>query len=111
MPFTREMSGSSHPQDWTRLIAFARKDPDSPGRLYVGILSPHTSPMTAMVRLHASALQGTRQVTGTKRQEDAYWTLVSYFNSKQGMATNAASDDFEGRPRSLNQTVIKDENY
>jgi hypothetical protein len=77
---------------------FAKKDDLAPGRLYVGLMCPHTTQMTALVRVHAALLQASERLS-QGLSDDAYWTLISYFNNKRelGMATNAASDDIHAR--------------
>jgi hypothetical protein len=81
---------------------FAKTDPTAPGRLYAGALCPHTTQMTALVRAHAALLQASERL-GQDANDDAYWTLVSYFNNKRelGMATNAVSDDIHARLKVL----------
>jgi hypothetical protein len=80
---------------------FARKDRSSPGRLYVGVMGIDRSVMKGTNRLHAILLQAVQSKSPDPR-EDAYWTLVSFFNNKRqmGMTTTATSDDI---PTWINQ--------
>jgi hypothetical protein len=70
---------------------FAKRDDYSPGRLYLGIMGTDRSITKTTNRLHAILLQGVASVS----PNDAYWTLVSFFNNKRNMGTTttAASDD------------------
>ncbi len=64
---------------------FAREDPTSPGRLYVGFLpSAASSPLTAQIRSVVGLLQGLTLVAGQSAPDEAvdpFWTLVQYFGS------------------------------
>ena len=75
---------------------FCKKEESLVDRRYIGLLS-HVDPISAQVRSHAALLQAIMQ--GQHSDEDLYWTLVSYFNSKRelGQATTAASDDIPAR--------------
>lgn len=62
---------------------FAHEDKNIAGRIYVGIhasgLSSHT---TAQVRVMSALLQSIKSIkTESENKRDAYWTLVTYFNS------------------------------
>lgn len=80
---------------------FAMKDSGRPGRLYAGVLMPHVDPVTASVRAHAALLQGGTACdrAGVSVNKDAYFTLVSYFNSVRelGQAETLAADDVPKR--------------
>jgi ATP-dependent helicase YprA (DUF1998 family) len=78
---------------------FAKEDLSNPGRIYVGLMAPHVTSITASVRLHAILLQSVIESTDVSEQDDNYWTLVSYFNSirELGSATTLAADDIPDR--------------
>jgi len=102
---------------------FAREntDHDLPGRMYLGIFTPGTSPTTALVRTFAMLLHGAKKVTCRDTVRDAYWTLMSYFNSLRelGGASVQVEDDVndylkmcaerDGDPLSLRQVHYKAE--
>jgi hypothetical protein len=65
---------------------FARENPDSPGRLYVGVFaSASPSPVTTLVRtgaaLHQGALAVPLPIPGDDSARDPYWTQLQYFGS------------------------------
>ena len=74
---------------------FAREDRSKPGRLYVGVFTPGTSPTTALVRTFAILLHGANKVDCSEDIRDAYWTLMAYFNSLRelGGASVQVDDD------------------
>jgi len=78
---------------------YAKKDIESPGRVYLGVMAPHITGVTAAVRIHAILLQSQIESSGPEDLDDNYWTLVSYFNSirELGSATTLAADDIPGR--------------
>lgn len=81
---------------------FAREDdnPAIPGRLYVGVMSPHQSMKTAFTQLGTVLLQGPAQVLSvTDPLTDSYSTLVTYFNSLRelGQGMKLAQDDIRSR--------------
>lgn len=69
-------------------------------RLFMGVLSPHLSHTTVMVRCYAALLQLAKSLPGDDAARDPYWTLVGYFNSLRvlGGARMQVQDDVaEGR--------------
>jgi hypothetical protein len=88
---------------------FATKDSTLPGRLYTGLIMPHVDAVTASVRAHAALLQGgiTCDLPGINR--DAYFTLVSYFNSLRelGQAETMAADDIPKRLVVIEKNALK----
>jgi hypothetical protein len=82
---------------------FARKDVDSDGRLYVGVMAQSHTLSTAMVHLGAALLQGAGEVDMSAAERDAYWTLVAYHNSLRelGRTMTLARDDIPARLRGI----------
>ncbi len=78
---------------------FARKDGDSDGRLYVGVMAQSHTLSTAMVHLAAALLQGVAEVDLSAAERDAYWTLVAYHSSLRelGRTMTLARDDIPAR--------------
>ncbi len=73
---------------------FAREDRSKPGRHYVGIFTPGTSPTTALVRTFAILLHGAKKAECSDKVRDAYWTLMAYFNSLRELGgANVQVDD------------------
>lgn len=61
---------------------FAKVDAADPGRRYVGLTTAGRSEKFALQALSASLLQAAADPTlGDETRRDAYWTLVTYFNS------------------------------
>lgn len=65
---------------------FARENPDSPGRIYVGVFaSAAPSFVTALIRTAGGLLQGCRSLPlpsgSDEKMRDPYWTLLQYFSS------------------------------
>lgn len=60
---------------------FAVEDPNSPGRLYVGLTTAGRSAKFTLQAVSASLLQSASTPSLTDEQRDPYWTLVVYFNS------------------------------
>lgn len=65
---------------------FARENPDSPGRVYVGVFaSAAPSFVTALIRTAGGLLQGCRSLPlpdgADEKVRDPYWTLLQYFSS------------------------------
>jgi hypothetical protein len=85
---------------------FARVDPDSDGRLYVGVMAQSHTLATAMVHLSAALLQGVAEVDMDDRLRDAYWTLVAYHNSLRelGRTVTLARDDVPARIGAITST-------
>jgi ATP-dependent helicase YprA (DUF1998 family) len=75
---------------------------ERPGRLYVGLTAPGTSMKTALIRSYSSLLAGVVELYPDKA-DDAYWTLVGYFNSLRelGGAVSFLQDDIPSRLGSL----------
>ena len=84
---------------------FARQDPASPGRLYLGVFAPGKSIKTSLVRIYAAMLcRALAEYEATPTTEaDAYMTLVGYFNSLRelGGALRLVDDDVPARLRVL----------
>ncbi|MFC2094966.1 helicase-related protein [Candidatus Bipolaricaulota bacterium] len=74
---------------------FAVTDPDSPGRLYVGITTAGRSATYMLQALVASLLQSPSALSSSEEERDYYWTLVGYFNSLRelGRALVLMQDD------------------
>ena len=83
---------------------FARPAPaeERPGRLYVGLTAPGTSMKTGLTRAYASLLAGVMRLSSDPA-DDAYWTLVGYFNSLRelGGAVSLLQDDIPSRLAAL----------
>lgn len=60
---------------------FSEPDPESPGRLYVGIMPQAHTPSWAVGQLSAELLNAPHAANLSGVAEDAYWTLVVYHNS------------------------------
>jgi len=74
---------------------FAREDKSIPGRHYIGVFTPGTSPTSALVRTFAILLHGAYKADCSDDVRDAYWTLMTYFNSLRelGGASVQVDDD------------------
>lgn len=83
---------------------FARPAPaqERPGRLYLGLTAPGTSMKTGLTRTYASLLAGVVRLS-KEPEDDAYWTLVGYFNSLRelGGAISLLQDDIPSRLAAL----------
>lgn len=83
---------------------FAQPAPsaEQPGRLYLGLTAPGTSMKTALIRTYASLLAGVLALSADPH-DDAYWTLVGYFNSLRelGGAVSFLQDDIPSRLAAL----------
>ncbi|WP_168914792.1 helicase-related protein [Microcella flavibacter] len=60
---------------------FAEPDPDTPGRLYVGVMPQAHTPAWALGQMAADLLQAPVGLDMQGATLDAYWTLVVYHNS------------------------------
>ncbi len=82
---------------------FSVRNSKCAGRTYMGVMTPHVSQTTAAVRTHAILLQAPKEAEITEATSDAYWTLVSYFNSVRelGVSTTLAADDIPDRLKVL----------
>lgn len=60
---------------------FSEPDPDSPGRLYLGIMPQAHTPSWAVGQLSAELLNAPHSTNLEDAARDAYWTLVVYHNS------------------------------
>jgi len=60
---------------------FAVRDPDAPGRLYLGVTTAGRSGTFTLQAVAASLLQSGYGGFPTDERRDPYWTLVAYFNS------------------------------
>jgi ATP-dependent helicase YprA (DUF1998 family) len=74
---------------------FAVIDPDSPGRLHVGVTTAGRSATYMLQALIASLLQSASASIASAQERDYYWTLVAYFNSLKelGRALVLMQDD------------------
>lgn len=74
---------------------FAVTDPDSPGRLYVGLTTAGRSATYMLQALVASLLQAATAPGASSQELDHYWSLVAYFNSLRelGRALVLMQDD------------------
>jgi hypothetical protein len=71
---------------------------ETPGRLYIGLTAPGTSTKSGLIRTYASLLAGVVALY-PEEVDDAYWTLVGYFNSLRelGGAVSFLQDDIPSR--------------
>lgn len=67
----------------------------TPGRTYLGVLSPHHSPSMSLIRIAALLAQSVIDISMTSDERDAYWTNVIYHGSLRllGKTLVFASDD------------------
>jgi len=77
---------------------YARVDSDAPGRMYLGVLSPHHTPTTTLIRTSALLALAPVEVELDDASADAYWTQVVYHNSLRelGHFITQARDDVPG---------------
>lgn len=82
---------------------FVQENTSKPGRLYLGILSPITTPATSFIRTSAVLLQAHPSLSAndalSEEDKDGYWTLIAYHNSirELGATLSAAHDDIDAR--------------
>ncbi len=76
---------------------------DKASRFYVGLLTPNTSQASLLVRAYAALLHHAANIDGAMSVQDAYWTLVGYFNSLRLLAAAELQvyDDVQDRLRLL----------
>lgn len=60
---------------------FSEPDPDTPGRLYIGVMPQAHTPSWALGQISTELLQAPIGLDLTGAARDAYWTLVVYHNS------------------------------
>lgn len=75
-----------------------------PGRLYVGAMGQGaTTPVVSMVWTAAALLQASREVKLTSQLQDAYWTVLTYLNSRRelGRTITAASQEIPDRIKAI----------
>lgn len=60
---------------------FSEPDPESPGRLYLGVMPQAHTPSWAVGQLSSELLNAPHAAGLAAEAEDAYWTLVVYHNS------------------------------
>ena len=74
---------------------FGKVNPNTRGRLYIGVLSPNHTPSTSLIRVAALLAQATNHCSLTTDELDAYWTNIIYHNSLRllGRTRNFAVDD------------------
>ena len=78
---------------------FAREVRETPGRLYVGVMSQSHTPSTSLIHLVGALAQGPIERGFTDAQLDSYWTSVVYHNSLRelGKTVTYARDDIPAR--------------
>jgi len=78
---------------------FSREDPDATGRMYLGVLSPHQSPVFSLAGTAAALAQGPAELTITDSAKDAYWTQIIFHNSRRelGKTMTLSRDDIPKR--------------
>lgn len=78
-----------------RNSGFAVRDESRPGRLYLGVTTVGRSAKYVLQAVSASLLQSAIDTQLTPEERDAYWTVVSYFNSLRelGSAVVLVQDD------------------
>ncbi|MFC2156510.1 helicase-related protein [Acidobacteriota bacterium] len=93
--FGREVRQFPQPGIDYRDSFFSCEEKNKPGRLYLGVFAPSTSPTTALVRTFACLLHAAKNVESKDIYKDPYWTLISYFNSLRelGGARRHIEDD------------------
>jgi hypothetical protein len=96
---------------------FSRVDEESPGRLYVGVMSPHHRPSTSIIRTASGLLQAPEDLGDLSEiEDDVYRTLVIYHLSLRelGKTSTFAHDDIparldvitgDGEPREVSNVV------
>tara|TARA_B100000315_G_C14589663_1_gene595030 strand:- start:589 stop:3753 length:3165 start_codon:yes stop_codon:yes gene_type:complete len=84
---------------------FARKNWKG-ARLYLGIMSQSTSPLTSLIRTTAALAQAPLDLELGDDEKDAYWTNVIYHNSLRelGKTATACNDDVWARVRVIAKT-------
>lgn len=91
---------------------FAVENRDEPGRLYVGVFGPGRSIKTTLVRTYGALLGRAKLEFDTEQsvENDAYMTLVGYFNSLRelGGALRLIEDDVPSRLRALRKRGFSD---
>ncbi|ABW19569.1 helicase-related protein [Alkaliphilus oremlandii] len=85
---------------------------ERPGRKYIGVLSPHKSATTTLIRVYALLQFATRYLKDKGFEDevvDNYWTLTGYFNSLRelGGAVVQVYDDVQDRYAFLYNTKFK----
>lgn len=82
---------------------FSKQDDASPGRLYVGVMSPNLSYKSAIVHLMTALMQAPRAIALGEGEQDSYSTLVAYHNTIRdlGQSLNLARDDVPARLKVL----------
>jgi hypothetical protein len=78
---------------------FARENLETPGRLYVGVMSQSHTPSTSLIHLSAALAQAPVELDLAGPPLDAYWTQVIYHNSLRelGKTVTYARDDIPAR--------------
>jgi hypothetical protein len=78
---------------------FARIDNDTPGRMYIGVMSQSGTQTSAIVDVATALAQAPVELELSEEVKDAYWTQVIYHNSKKelGKTITMASDDIPNR--------------
>ena len=62
---------------------FAAASPDGPARVYVGLMAPAKTHQTSLVHLATALLAAPAKVTLSEAAGDAWWTLVTYHDTKE----------------------------
>ena len=96
---------------------FAKKDENSPGRIYLGINSAGNSPKYILQAISASLLQASKDQNLIPDSKKFYSTLVAYFNSikELGGALTLMQDDvpitIKSRAKQRNEKDIREIKY
>lgn len=82
---------------------FAVEDKNGPGRLYVGVLGPGHTAVTALVHTASLLSQAPVELSLGLPERDGYWTQVIYHNSLRelGKTITMSMDDFPSRIRDV----------
>lgn len=83
---------------------FFSTDRKQPGRTYLGIMGQgYIKPVVAMAWTTAALLQAVKEVPLPPEALDAYWTLISYHNSRRelGRTLTAAQDEVQARVKAI----------
>lgn len=82
---------------------FSREEAGTPGRLYVGVLSPHQSPVFSLAGTSAALAQGPVEVDLSYESKDAFWTQIIFHNSRRelGKTMTLSRDDIPKRAELL----------
>ena len=88
---------------------FATEDTSAPGRVYLGLMAPGHTPVTAVVRTAAALVQAAEEAgLQTDAAKDAYWSVLIYHNRRRelGKTMTLARDDV---PAWINAVTARDQ--